>query len=675
MSRFLGATNAVGHQYYRGAYGDVQILLSNLANIRSLGYHFINDDHDRDPNSGLVVDDHDHAVKDNAGNAIFHILPIGRPTENFLKRQAQALKQNIDTAAMNQQAQNFILEMFFRAFGQLSYHIDQGTVGFPIKVLFPYKLDSAWHWNAGEIIISKNDDNELQVMCKRYDSFGYTAELEPSVFAAVHNALANSFSNQYGISTENERRRHKIKQIQTEGVACGLYTSLAMRDLTRYSDPRDIWREVTADEIETRRIDAAQVATLSEARRRAFFETNIAVDSSAKSSGSTTKFSKKPTVETCQRKIVSIYDQEYSSYKKLGDLDNLYKALMLLFAMANSQEGLDQQSFYDVLSRQAIKANNIYKAALFKDHEIQFGIEDIEDMIKFCETICPSQDPVRRADSTTTKPTTTSRMPARTTPPATTATSSTHGATHTSARATRSSSTRATTTSAHTHATRHAQPEPIAGQPLSAQNLQMVIEVINNFLQQYSDNEELAQALAKSLDSQKSFPYPTKAYKGLGLTGQMIRKDDGQAVFRIDEIFSKDFERFKKKSTHEDQLLDKNAVSELQNKEITEFTINGTTHVINDLVTNHGGDPTNPELLSEIATLFHGASAISFKTSDGNEYSSDIGKKNIFLATEKTVYDPKKHQIGVFDKPNDIAETVIKSEPSRVNPHGVAFAH
>jgi hypothetical protein len=116
---------------------------------------------------------------------------------------------------------------------------------YPVKILFPYKLQS-WHWNVGEVTVTQEAEKLVLEGCA-YDSMNKAAGLESKIQKEILDTFEASFPGQ--ISTQNhlDKKSASPQAPQKGGIACGLYAGLAMHNLkTKTADK--VWDEALRDE-------------------------------------------------------------------------------------------------------------------------------------------------------------------------------------------------------------------------------------------------------------------------------------------------------------------------------------------------------------------------------------------------------------------------------------------
>ncbi|MDX2082738.1 MAG: hypothetical protein SFV53_01960 [Rickettsiales bacterium] len=105
------------------------------------------------------------------------------------------------------------------------------------KILFPYNVGNNSHWNVGEIIFEENLDGQFEVTTTAYDPFG-----EINYFnETIQEQITGVFESKYGKDriTFFQSQQKSIQPVQT-GVACGLYTAIALHNLKTKSED-EIW--------------------------------------------------------------------------------------------------------------------------------------------------------------------------------------------------------------------------------------------------------------------------------------------------------------------------------------------------------------------------------------------------------------------------------------------------
>jgi|GEM_PF-3438249 len=98
---------------------------------------------------------------------------------------------------------------------------------YPLKILFPYKV-VAWHWNAGEIVVTEVADKKLMIKGTAYDSQG-----GGRLYHKIQDDIKSFFEEKFGKSNVifDLNTQSETIGVQKGGVACGLYAALAIHNL------------------------------------------------------------------------------------------------------------------------------------------------------------------------------------------------------------------------------------------------------------------------------------------------------------------------------------------------------------------------------------------------------------------------------------------------------------
>jgi hypothetical protein len=110
---------------------------------------------------------------------------------------------------------------------------------YPVKILFPYKLQS-WHWNVGEIIIDKLESGEYKISGYAIDSINPKSKLED----AIQKEIKDVFDDYNGIYKNADFSLDSIlkdlKVVQIRNIACGVYAGIAMHSLKSSNNPWEV---------------------------------------------------------------------------------------------------------------------------------------------------------------------------------------------------------------------------------------------------------------------------------------------------------------------------------------------------------------------------------------------------------------------------------------------------
>ncbi len=131
---------------------------------------------------------------------------------------------------------------------------------FPLKILFPYNLGGTTHWNAGEIILFKNEDNSFDVTAHAYDPYGAvkTAYYRPphrndNGLTSIANAFIAGFRSSGLVQPGQEIYRQSLNEkpiievVQHDGVTCGGYSAEGVINLVDHSYV-GVWQSVTEED-------------------------------------------------------------------------------------------------------------------------------------------------------------------------------------------------------------------------------------------------------------------------------------------------------------------------------------------------------------------------------------------------------------------------------------------
>lgn len=113
---------------------------------------------------------------------------------------------------------------------------------FPLKILFPYNLGGAAHWNIGEMIFKKSGDDLFALGAKAYDPYGSikTTDNNPSL-KTISQCFAEAFAATFGLREMQSIRYTNIPKIvapQRDGNSCGAYSSEGVLGLI---DSNQVW--------------------------------------------------------------------------------------------------------------------------------------------------------------------------------------------------------------------------------------------------------------------------------------------------------------------------------------------------------------------------------------------------------------------------------------------------
>jgi len=138
---------------------------------------------------------------------------------------------------------------------------------FPVKILFPYKL-SGFHWNVGEILISKNEESgkeesgKFEISGTAYDSYG-SGELSCQLEEEIQHEIRECFlENGYPEADFFlNKKTEGLKAVQT-GVACGLYAAIAMHNLKKHAGVEHVWDGIFSTAEATERLSDMELRQL-----------------------------------------------------------------------------------------------------------------------------------------------------------------------------------------------------------------------------------------------------------------------------------------------------------------------------------------------------------------------------------------------------------------------------
>ncbi|MBM3579528.1 MAG: hypothetical protein FJX34_01990, partial [Alphaproteobacteria bacterium] len=108
---------------------------------------------------------------------------------------------------------------------------------YPIKILFPYRKGE-FHWNCGEIVISKATSGKYEIECTSHDSFGGGSFEE-----GIQKEISRFFVGKYGRADIKSLTfpTSGATKVQDSDLACGVYAAIAMHNLKTKSDVRNIY--------------------------------------------------------------------------------------------------------------------------------------------------------------------------------------------------------------------------------------------------------------------------------------------------------------------------------------------------------------------------------------------------------------------------------------------------
>lgn len=206
------------------AYSDAEINAVNLARNNKENYKYFTikepSPSTRTKETGILIDKNDQPVR-NADGGIEIVIELpacavdqGSPIGPRLQEQLKHLEEFKKT------------------------HSDKEI--YPIKILFPYKLQ-AWHWNVGEIIVN-NSNNKIAISGCAYDSMKKTKSLEAGE-AGITGEIEQAFKDHYknNAISFTFKESEEIEIVQPNGsVACGLYAGIAMHNL-KTKKVENIW--------------------------------------------------------------------------------------------------------------------------------------------------------------------------------------------------------------------------------------------------------------------------------------------------------------------------------------------------------------------------------------------------------------------------------------------------
>ncbi len=166
----------------------------------------------------------------------------GAATNILLNRDGNLLKEGsktvVELPACDAMGENSPITGHLTAqFAHLDELERRGTVIYPLKILFPYKVEG-WHWNAGEIIVAKDGARKFRIEGRAYDPYGRGGCLNPK----IQREIRAFFIKQPGFDNANFQLDivSNIKPVQRGGVACGLYAARAIHNLKTKNSSR-IW--------------------------------------------------------------------------------------------------------------------------------------------------------------------------------------------------------------------------------------------------------------------------------------------------------------------------------------------------------------------------------------------------------------------------------------------------
>jgi hypothetical protein len=130
--------------------------------------------------------------------------------------------------------------------------------GKTIKIVFPYRLATAWHWNAAEFVFTKTDDDNWSFRGSKYDPYGLKSDLEDEVCQAVKEKFEEVFEDlEFNQKNYNDL---EFNGAQFGGVACGMYAAfmlhkLKTRTFTNQTALNTIWEDLSQTEEQQRQAD------------------------------------------------------------------------------------------------------------------------------------------------------------------------------------------------------------------------------------------------------------------------------------------------------------------------------------------------------------------------------------------------------------------------------------
>jgi hypothetical protein len=179
----------------------------------------------------------------NTQDGIFYCALDGYTTNILLNRDGHLLKEGgkivVELPACDAMGEfSPINDRLREQFVHLNKLERLGTTIYPLKILFPYKVEG-WHWNAGEIIVTENAKSRKFIIEGRaYDPYGKGGSLND----VIKFGIRGFFTEQFGSGSANFKLDivSNIEQVQKGGVACGLYAARAMHNLKTKGSP-GIW--------------------------------------------------------------------------------------------------------------------------------------------------------------------------------------------------------------------------------------------------------------------------------------------------------------------------------------------------------------------------------------------------------------------------------------------------
>lgn len=178
----------------------------------------------------------------NTQDRISYLVLDGATTNILLNRDGNLLKEDgktvVELPACDAMGENSPITGHLTAqFAHLDELERRGAVIYPLKILFPYKVEG-WHWNAGEIIVAKDGAGKFRIEGRAYDPYGRGGCLNPK----IQGEIRNFFTGQPGFGNANFQLNivSNIKPVQRGGVACGLYAARAIHNL-KTKDSSRIW--------------------------------------------------------------------------------------------------------------------------------------------------------------------------------------------------------------------------------------------------------------------------------------------------------------------------------------------------------------------------------------------------------------------------------------------------
>jgi hypothetical protein len=146
---------------------------------------------------------------------------------------------------------------------KLDRYFQDETFNKVLKIVFPYRLEKAWHWNAAELVFTKSEDGNWSVCGSKYDPYGFKSKLEDDFFTATKEKFQKLFGQEI---EETDAPDLTFEAGQFGGIGCGVYAAFILHKLktNNYDKAEDlerIWDGLKPTEKEQREEDLRLVTT------------------------------------------------------------------------------------------------------------------------------------------------------------------------------------------------------------------------------------------------------------------------------------------------------------------------------------------------------------------------------------------------------------------------------